>query len=150
MIDYIMVCTLSVNSVLLGVLWHEHLWLRRQSLKTIQDKRRELLEHRDKMRGETLEICENMWSNPSEWSLTFDGARHKSGVAVLMGSNRSLSISTPQPIPALSGEEEKELREALRYIQSTQMRFILEGDDRQPRLRALSSGEPNSVPTGLL
>ncbi|MFZ9887811.1 MAG: hypothetical protein ACO3JL_09940 [Myxococcota bacterium] len=147
MIDYIVVCALAVNSALLGVLWHEHLWLRRQSLKTIVEKRREFLEHREKMRGETLEICDNMWSHPSEWCLTFDGARHRSGVAVMMASNRSISICAPQPLPSLSGEEEKELREALRYIQSTQMRGILAGEGFELSLRRGALAERSISPS---
>lgn len=129
MFEYLLFCVLVGNVVATSLLWMHHNALKKISIKTIQDKRKEFLEHRDRLRGDILELCESMWTNPQDWVLTYNGAMHRSGLTIATIGTDSVYIRSPLPDQHLNPHEQKELIQALRHIQAMQMRAFLSGDD---------------------
>lgn len=134
MFEYLLFCVLVGNVVATSILWLHHNALKKVAIKTIQDKRMELLEHREKMRGDILEICESMWTNPQEWILTYNGAMHRSGLTIATIGTDSVYIRSPLPDQNLNPHEQREVLQALRHIQATQMRSFLSGECAAPML----------------
>lgn len=128
MFEYLLFCVLFGNVIATSMLWMHHNALRRTTLKTIEEKRRELLEHRDRLRGDILEVCESMWMHPHDWALTHNGAMHRSGLSIATVGTESVYIRSPLPDHNLNPYEQRELIQALRHIQATQMRAFLFGE----------------------
>lgn len=142
MFEYLLFCVLVGNVVATSLLWMHHTALKKISIQTIQDKRKEFLEHRDRLRGDILELCESMWSNPQDWVLTYNGAMHRSGLTIATIGTDSVYIRSPLPDQHLNPHEQRELIQALRHIQATQMRSFLAGDEDN-----LALPEPLTSPT---
>lgn len=144
MFEYLLFCVLVGNVVATSLLWMHHNALKKISIQTIQDKRKEFLEHRDRLRGDILELCESMWSHPQDWVLTYNGAMHRSGLTIATIGTDSVYIRSPLPDQHLNPHEQRELIQALRHIQATQMRSFLAGEDDHLALpEALSSTTPH-------
>lgn len=136
MFEYLLFCVLVGNVVATSILWLHHNALKKVAVKTIHDKRVELLEHREKMRGDILEICESMWTTPQDWILTYNGAMHRSGLTIATIGTDSVYIRSPLPDQNLNPHEQREVLQALRHIQATQMRSFLAGEYGTPLLGA--------------
>lgn len=159
MFEYLLFCVLVGNVVATSFLWMHHSALKKISIQTIQDKRKEFLEHRDRLRGDILELCESMWSHPQDWVLTYNGAMHRSGLTIATIGTDSVYIRSPLPDQHLNPHEQRELIQALRHIQATQMRSFLSGDEENLALpealgsnAAAASDSPSSadpLPPGL-
>lgn len=134
MFEYLLFCVLVGNVVATSLLWLHHHALKKVAIKTIDDKRMELLEHREKMRGDVLEICESMWTSPQEWILTANGALHRSGLTIATLGSDSVYVKSPLPDQNLNLHEQREVLQALRHVQATQMRAFLANELDSPHL----------------